>query len=124
MPIPEADASPAASASDYTYYLPAGSPSSQYSAQDEIGQYNFGYKSTDQSKSEVKIAGGVVRRTYIYVDINGLFQTNNYISDDLEFRVGATNFPVHVVEWPTAILYLQQLLQRKVFLWYLQLLRL
>jgi len=33
VPVPEADASPAAYASDYTYYLPAGSPSSQYSAQ-------------------------------------------------------------------------------------------
>ena len=32
--IPEADASPAAYASDYKYYLPAISPSSQYSAQD------------------------------------------------------------------------------------------
>jgi len=104
MPIPEADASPAASASDYTYYLPAGSPSSQYSAQDEIGQYNFGYNSADQSKSEVKTAGGVVRRTYSYVDANGLFQTTNYISDALEFIVAATNFPAHDVEWPTALL--------------------
>jgi len=33
VPVPEADASPAAYGSDYTYYLPAGSPSSQYSAQ-------------------------------------------------------------------------------------------
>ena len=33
VPVPEADASPAAYASDYTYYLPVGSPSSQYSAQ-------------------------------------------------------------------------------------------
>ena len=70
VPVPEADASPAAYASDYTYYLPADSPSSQYSARDEVGQYNYGYNSADQSKSEVKTADGVVRR-------NGLVQTAN-----------------------------------------------
>ena len=48
--------------SDYTDYLPAGSASSQYSAEDEIGQYNYGYNSSDQSKSGVKTTGGVVRR--------------------------------------------------------------
>ena len=91
VPVPEADASPAAYGSDYTYYLPAGSPSSQYSAEDEIGQYNYGYNSADQSKSGVKTTGGVVRR-------NGLVQTANYISDALEFRVAATNLPVHDVQ--------------------------
>ena len=89
-------------ASAYTYYLPAGSPSSQYSAQDEIGQYNYGYNSADQSKSEVKTADGVVRGTYGYVDANGLVQTTNYISDALGFRVAATNLPVHDVDGPAA----------------------
>ena len=55
---------------DYTDYLPAGSASSQYSAEDEIGQYNYGYNSSDQSKSGVKTTGVVVRR-------NGLVQTAN-----------------------------------------------
>jgi len=73
-----------------------------YIFQDEIGQYNYGYNSADQSKSEVKTADGVVRGTYSYVDANGLVQTTNYISDALGFRVAATNLPVHDVEGPAA----------------------
>ena len=76
--------------SDYTDYLPAGSPSSQYSAENEIGQYNYGYNSADQSKSGVKTANGVVGR-------NGLVQTN-YISDGLKLRVADTNLTVHGVQ--------------------------
>eukprot|EP00092_Neocalanus_flemingeri_P019193 GFUD01020792.1.p1 GENE.GFUD01020792.1~~GFUD01020792.1.p1 ORF type:complete len:769 (+),score=201.03 GFUD01020792.1:62-2308(+) len=98
---PEADASPAAYASDYTYYVPAQEvlepPSSQYHAQDDIGQYNFGFSSPDQTKQEVKTADGVVRGAYSYVDANGIVQSVNYIADALGFRVAATNLPVHDV---------------------------
>ena len=73
-----------------------------YIFQDEIGQYNYGYNSADQSKNEVKTADGVVRGTYSYVDANGLVQTTNYISDALGFRVAATNLPVHDVNGPVA----------------------
>merc|ERR1712184_224220 len=34
---------------------------------------------------------------YSYVDSDGIVQTVNYIADDLGFRVGATNLPVHHV---------------------------
>jgi len=98
---PEADASPAAYASDYTNYVPvqavAEPPSSQYHAQDDIGQYNFGFASPDQTKQEVKTADGVVRGAYSYVDANGIVQSVNYIADALGFRVAATNLPVHNV---------------------------
>jgi hypothetical protein len=72
--------------------------SSQYHAQDELGQYNYGYASPTQTKSEVKTADGIVRGAYSYVDPNGLVQTVNYISDAMGFRVAATNLPVHAVE--------------------------
>ena len=98
-PLPAPDASPAAYASDYSYYVPAAAPapSHQYHAQDDIGQYNYGYQSADSAKSEVKTADGVVRGAYSYVDANGIVQTVNYISDALGFRVAATNLPVHHV---------------------------
>jgi len=100
VPIPEAEAeaSPAAYASDYSYYLPAHSPSSQYHSQDDVGQYNYGYQSAEQNKAEVKTADGVTRGSYSYIDANGILQTVNYISDAMGFRVAATNLPVHHVE--------------------------
>merc|ERR1711962_1479217 len=92
---PEALASPGSYASDYGY-----SPSSQYHAQDNLGQYNFGFTSPDQTKEEIKTADGVTRGAYSYVDANGILQTVKYISDALGFRVAATNLPVHDVASP------------------------
>jgi Insect cuticle protein len=74
---------------------------SQYHAQDEIGQYNYGYATADSSKSEIKTADGIVQGTYSYIDANGIVQTTNYVSDALGFRVAATNLPV-AVEAPAA----------------------
>jgi uncharacterized protein affecting Mg2+/Co2+ transport len=71
---------------------------SQYHAQDDHGQYNYGYSSPDQTKQELKTADGVTRGAYSYVDANGIVQTVNYISDAMGFRVAATNLPVHHIE--------------------------
>merc|ERR1712156_977809 len=100
---PAALASPDAYASDYGYTYNAfpvveAAPSSQYHAQDDVGQYNYGFSSQDQTKSEIKTADGVTRGAYSYVDANGIVQTVNYISDAMGFRVAATNLPVHNVE--------------------------
>merc|ERR1712008_13323 len=54
---------------------PIDATNSQYHAQDDFGQYNYGYS-----------------------DANGIVQTVNYISDAMGFRVAATNLPVHNVE--------------------------
>merc|ERR1712024_95266 len=75
---------------------------SQYHAQDDLGQYNYGYSSPTSTKQELKTADGVTRGSYSYVDANGLVQTVNYISDALGFKVAATNLPVHHVEGPAA----------------------
>merc|ERR1712061_749891 len=78
-------------------------PSSQYHAQDDAGQYNYGFSSQDQTKSEIKTADGVTRGAYSYVDANGIVQFVQYISDALGFRVAATNLPVHNVDAPAAV---------------------
>merc|ERR1712107_930044 len=91
---------------------PVDATNSQYHAQDDFGQYNYGYSDPNSVKQEVKTADGVTRGSYIYVDANGIVQTVNYISDAMGFRVAATNLPVHNVEatplsrssslrWPT-----------------------
>ena len=69
--------------------------SSQYHAQSEVGEYNYGYSNQNSAKSESKTADGVVRGSYSYIDANGIQQTANYIADDIfGFRVAATNLPV------------------------------
>merc|ERR1711902_234780 len=75
---------------------------SQYHAQDDFKQYNYGYSNPLSTKQELKTADGVTRGSYSYVDANGLVQTVNYISDALGFKVAATNLPVHHVEGPHA----------------------
>merc|ERR1711884_372709 len=56
-------------------------PSSQFHAQDEFGQFSFGYQNINSAKTETKDAFGVTRGSYQYVDVNG-------------FRVAGTNIPV------------------------------
>merc|ERR1711992_470689 len=75
---------------------------SQYHAQDDLGQYNYGFSNPTQTKQELKTADGVTRGSYSYVDANGILQTLNYISDAMGFRVAATNLPVHHVDAPAA----------------------
>merc|ERR1712079_746133 len=74
--------------------VPADVTNSQFHAQDDIGQYNYGYSSPTSTKQELKTADGVTRGSYSYVDANGLVQTVNYISDAMGFKVQATNLPV------------------------------
>merc|ERR1712055_328022 len=75
---------------------------SQFHAQDDLGQYNYGFAHPTQTKQEVKTADGVTRGGYSYIDANGIVQTVNYISDAMGFRVAATNLPVHHVDAPAA----------------------
>ncbi|KAF4521038.1 hypothetical protein B566_EDAN008110 [Ephemera danica] len=69
--------------------------SSQYHAQDELGQYSYGYAGGPSAKHEVKTFDGVTRGGYSYVDAHGLVQSVNYVADPVNgFRVAATNLPV------------------------------
>merc|ERR1712004_373114 len=74
--------------------VPIQAPSSQFHAQDEFGQFSFGYENINSAKTETKDAFGVTRGSYQYVDANGIVQTVNYIADDVNgFRVAGTNIP-------------------------------
>merc|ERR1712038_1783451 len=50
-------------------------PSSQFHAQDEFGQFSFGYQNINSARSESKDAFGVTRGSYQYVDANNVVQT-------------------------------------------------
>ncbi|XP_045597719.2 cuticle protein 19.8 [Procambarus clarkii] len=67
---------------------------SQYHAQDELGQYSFGYSGGPSSRAETRDAFGIVRGSYNYVDANGKIQTQQYVADALGFRVAGTDLPV------------------------------
>merc|ERR1711970_1382310 len=74
---------------------PLAAPSSQFHAQDEFGQFSFGYENINSAKTETKDAFGVTRGSYQYVDANGVLQTVNYVADPVNgFRVAGTNIPV------------------------------
>merc|ERR1711884_639802 len=79
-------------------------PSSQFHAQDEFGQFSFGYQNINSAKTETKDAFGVTRGSYQYVDANGVLQTVHYIADDVNgFRVAGTNIPVAPEAAPAAL---------------------
>ncbi len=69
-------------------------PSSQFQAQDEFGNVQYGYSNVNSQKHEVGNTYTGVQGSYSYVDANGVVQTTNYIADGLGFRVQATNLPV------------------------------
>ncbi|XP_050436204.1 cuticle protein-like [Adelges cooleyi] len=67
---------------------------SQYHAQDEYGQYSYGYSGGSSSKAETKTLDGVTRGGYSYVDANGILQQYQYVSDPVNgFRISGTNLP-------------------------------
>ncbi|KAJ8868694.1 hypothetical protein PR048_030233 [Dryococelus australis] len=79
----------------HTSYSALTPLSSQYHAQDELGQYSYGYAGGPSAKHETRTLDGVTRGSYSYIDANGIVQTVNYVADDVfGFRVAATNLPV------------------------------
>lgn len=100
VPVQAAAVAPAASyatAPAVATYTPvvAAPVSSQYHAQDEYGQYSYGYVGPLSSKAESKTADGITRGGYSYIDANGILQTVHYVSDPVNgFRVAASNLPV------------------------------
>jgi len=77
------------------YGLAVGAQAQQYHAQDELGQYSYGYAGGPSSKAESRTLDGVVRGGYNYIDGAGLVQSVNYVADPVNgFRVAATNLPV------------------------------
>ncbi|XP_068220933.1 cuticle protein 16.8-like [Palaemon carinicauda] len=74
-------------------YTPVAPIQTQHHAQDQLGQYSFGYAGGPSARSETRDAFGVVRGSYNYVDSQGKVQTQHYVADALGFRVSGTNLP-------------------------------
>ncbi|XP_066937330.1 uncharacterized protein [Macrobrachium rosenbergii] len=74
--------------------IPYAPVQTQYHAQDELGQYSFGYAGGPSARNEHRDAFGVVRGSYNYIDSEGKVQTQHYVADALGFRVSGTNLPV------------------------------
>ncbi|KAF5306356.1 hypothetical protein FQR65_LT07380 [Abscondita terminalis] len=69
--------------------------SSQYHAQDTLGQYSFGYSSPLSSKAEVKTLDGITKGEFNYLDSYGKEQSVKYEADAVHgFRASASNLPV------------------------------
>ncbi|XP_071537545.1 uncharacterized protein [Panulirus ornatus] len=66
---------------------------SQYGAQNEFGQYAFGYNAGFNARAEMRDAFGNVRGSFNYLDANGQMQSQQYVADALGFRVAGTNLP-------------------------------
>merc|ERR1712106_163137 len=80
-------AAPVIAAAPYT----AGS---QFHAQDEFGNLNYGYANINSVKQEVRNTYGGVTGGYSYVDANGELQQVQYIADGAGFRVADSRLPV------------------------------
>ncbi|XP_067005229.2 testis-specific gene A8 protein isoform X1 [Anabrus simplex] len=71
-----------------------GPVSSQFRAQDELGQFTFATAGDNQARTEIATLDGAVRGAYSYVDANGKLINVLYHADDQGFRViGANNLP-------------------------------
>merc|ERR1712001_39634 len=81
------------------YRAPAPAPApytagSQFHAQDELGNLNYGYSNINSAKQEVGNTYGGVQGAYSYVDANGDLQRVEYVADVLGFRVADSRLPV------------------------------
>merc|ERR1712168_998360 len=73
---------------------------SQFHAQDEFGNLNYGYANINSVKQEVGNTYGGVSGGYSYVDANGELQQVQYIADGAGFRVADSRLPVAPVDTP------------------------
>merc|ERR1712106_1023802 len=62
---------------------PAGAVSSQFHAQDELGNYSFGYDNVNSARSESGNSDSVVTGSYVNKDQG---TSVNFVSDNLGFR--------------------------------------
>merc|ERR1719154_633086 len=79
------------------YAAPYAAPAytgSQFHAQDEFGNLNYGYSNINSVKQEVGNTYGGVQGGYSYVDANGALQQVQYVADGAGFRVADSRLPV------------------------------
>merc|ERR1711892_195068 len=86
---------PYAAAAPVAAYAPAPySAGSQFHAQDEFGNLNYGYANLNSAKQEIGNTYGGVTGGYQYVDANGELQQVRYVADGAGFRVEDSRLPV------------------------------
>merc|ERR1711892_874961 len=97
---------PYAAAAPVAAYAPAPYvPSSQFQAQDEFGNLNYGYANLNSAKQETGNTYAGVTGGYSYVDANGQLQKVEYIADGAGFRVADSRLPVFSPDLPVAPVY-------------------
>lgn len=84
---------PASYAAAYAPAVPAYT-GSQFHAQDEFGNLNYGYSNLNSVKHEVGNTYGGVSGGYSYVDADNKLQTVQYVADAAGFRVADSRLPV------------------------------
>merc|ERR1711936_1430342 len=89
-----AAAAPALAYADTRVAAAPYSTGSQFHAQDEFGNLNYGYTNINSAKQEVGNTYGGVSGGYSYVDANGELQQVQYIADGAGFRVADSRLPV------------------------------
>merc|ERR1712038_647718 len=90
---PVAAAAVAAAAPAYAAYAPY-TAGSQFHAQDEFGNLNYGYANINSNAHVVGNTYGGVSGGHSYVDANGELQQVQYIADGAGFRVADSRLPV------------------------------
>jgi len=77
----------------------------QFHAQSELGEYEYGYSNPTSSKYERKDAYGNVEGTYSYLGPDGRVVTNNYVADPAGFRssLAPSNGVREIVEEAVAV---------------------
>merc|ERR1712055_115810 len=89
---PLAYAAPVAAA-PVAYAAPYATVGSQFHAQDEFGNLNYGYSNLNSAKQEAGNTYGGVNGGYSYVDSNGVLQQVSYVADAAGFRVADSRLP-------------------------------
>merc|ERR1712080_786737 len=85
----------AAPVAPVTYAAPiAPYVGSQYHAQDECSNLNYGYSNLNSAKAEAGNTYGGVNGGYSYVDANGLLQQVQDVAEAAGFRVADSRLPV------------------------------
>merc|ERR1711892_298137 len=92
-PVAAAPVAYAAAAPAYAAYAPY-SAGSQFHAQDEFGNLNYGYANINANAHAVGNTYGGVTGGYSYVDANGELQQVQYVADAAGFRVADSRLPV------------------------------
>jgi len=93
-PVVAAPVTYAAGAYAHPYAYAPYAQGSQFHAQDEFGNLNYGYSNLNSAKQEVGNTYAGVTGGYSYVDAAGKLQQVSYVADGAGFRVEDSRLPV------------------------------